>query len=298
MSQTSISFTEAMSIPEDEPTAMQTASSESLLEELELELTEKVSQMRELAERLALRLENNFRSEMLKLPKAVKTMSMREFLTQYGGDVDEAVKQQAERSLAVDAIMMPPPAPVAPGGGAPPSRSMRGGKTGARTAAAAPAVAPASARGKRNAAALEGAANETPGVRGRATRSRLTTAATPAAGAKGLTTPAASSGAVAFTPRMHETPRVMQRGDIALSQNGSPLNLLDTVKARGKRDAAPSVCLTLADGSEMDLGQTDTLKGIASDDETKAQAVAQLEQLQAQVEAHLRALKAPYVPEI
>ena len=43
---------------------------DSLLAELEIEFAEKVGQMRELSDRLALRLEANFRCEMLKLPKA------------------------------------------------------------------------------------------------------------------------------------------------------------------------------------------------------------------------------------
>ena len=43
----------------------------------------------------------------------------------------------------------------------------------------------------------------------------------------------------------------------------------------------------------------EALKGIVKDDENKKLAVAHLEQLRAQVEAHLKALKAPGgVPEI
>ena len=44
------------------------ASSDSLLQELEIEFSEKVGQMRELADRLALRLKSNFQTEMIRLP--------------------------------------------------------------------------------------------------------------------------------------------------------------------------------------------------------------------------------------
>ena len=286
---TSVSFDTVPTIAEDGSSA----SNDSLLQQLELEFSEKVGQMRELADRLALRLEANFRCEMLKLPKAVRNMPMRDFCVSYGGDVDEAMKQQAKKSRVDDAITMPPPPRPADAKGA-----TRGGK--------AAAAAPASARGKRGRAATEPNA-ETPGARG-ATRSRVA-AATPGGGAKGMTTPAGgASAAVAFTPRIHETPRMMQRGEVALSANGSPINLLNTVKARaGKRGrgasasdvVAPSVMLAMADGTEVDLSDTAAVRGLEADGEAKDFALTQLEQLQAQVAAHIKALKAPGgVPEI
>ena len=82
--------------------------------------------------------------------------------------------------------------------------------------------------------------------------------------------------------------------------------MLGTVKARaGKRGrgasdagAAPSVLLAMADGTELDLGDKSALKGLEADGESKDFALSQLEQLQAQVAAHIKALKAPYVPEM
>ena len=241
-----------MTIHEDGVAASGGFSSESLLEELEIELTEKVNQMRELADRLALRMESNFRVELLKLPKNVRTMSMRDFCVQHGGDVDEAMKQQAKLSRTDEAMLMPPPAPSAADVPASSRRKAAGG---------------ASARGggKRPATA------DTPNARSTRTRTHGAVAATPSGPAaadssKALATPGVGvAGSVAFTPRVHETPRLMQRGEVALSANGSPIALLDTVKARaGKRerpgtagvgDAAPSVVLTLADGTEVDFSQ-------------------------------------------
>eukprot|EP00964_Phaeocystis_antarctica_P065087 scaffold39215_cov42-Phaeocystis_antarctica.AAC.1 len=63
--------------------------------------------MRSLTERLALRLDRNFQLELLKLPPSIRSMTMQEFCVQFGGDVDEALKQQSKRSK----LGMPPPPP-------------------------------------------------------------------------------------------------------------------------------------------------------------------------------------------
>ena len=302
MTSTSVSFG-AEAIPEDEAALGDGAgsSSESLLQELEIELVAKVDHMRSIAERLTMRLRQNFQGEMIKLPKVVRGMTMREFCVQYGGDVDEAIKQQAKRSRVDDPMLVPPAAPAP----APAASKAGANKRGGRSVAAAPAAPSSSARGKRNATeAAPVAAVETPGARGRSTRARIATA-TPSAASKGLATPAAGGGggttAVMFTPRMDEAPRVMKGGETGYSANGSPISVPDTVKARGGkrgRDASASVALTLADGSEMDLSDAETLKKLDGDDDAKAFAVSQLQQIQAQVEAHLKALKAPHVPEM
>jgi|MDTA01.3.fsa_nt_gb hypothetical protein len=263
---------------------------DSLLAELEIEFAEKVGQMRELSDRLALRLEANFRCEMLKLPKAVRNMSMREFCVSYGGDVDEAMKQQAKKNQSKDAITMPPPAP---------KPAAKGGK-------AAPASNAKAAGAKRGAPASE--AEATPGAKGgRSTRARTGgPAATP--GGKGMATPAGAgtgAGAVAFTPRVGETPRLMKGGEAAFTANGSPINVLNTVKARaGKRNrpgseaAGPSVLLAMADGREIDLANREAVADLEADDEAKGFMLGELERLQAQVAAHIKALKGPNVPEI
>ncbi len=310
MSQTSVSFHEDLrsgrvSIAEDEPAkvaAAASASSESLLQELEIELQEKMSQMRALADRLALRLDSSFQCELLKLPKAVRTMTMRDFCVQYGGDVDEAIKQQAKRaraSVGRDTALMPPPPPMAIGGGAPPTggRTTRGGRGGSAVPKPGTARKGASRASERG---LSIGPVATPAGGARSTRARMQVASTPSAG---MTTPMAGGGgaaAMAFTPRMHETPRVMQRGEVALSANGSPINLIDTVRARagkrGRTGAPPSVLLTMADGSEMDLGDTSAREALAND-EARATALDQLQTLQAQVEAHIKALQAGNVQE-
>ena len=122
------------------------------------------------------------------------------------------------------------------------------------------------------------------------------------ASSKGMTTPGGGTNAVAFTPRIGETPRMMKGGEVGYSERGSPINVPDTVKARpgkrGRSEAAPTVVLAMNDGNEVDLSDREALKGLQANGEAKDFALSQLEQLQAQVAAHIKALKAPHVPEI
>ena len=61
----------------------------------------------------------------------------------------------------------------------------------------------------------------------------------------------------------------------------------------------PAAVLAMVDGTEVDLSDHATLKGLEADGEAKDFTLSQLEQLQAQVAAHIKALKAPGgVPEI
>ena len=306
MSSTSVSFgadlkSARVSVAEDPSlkaaAAAGSASSEAMLAELEIELAEKMSQMRALAERLSMRLESNFKCEVLKLPKAVRTMTMREFCVQHGGDIDEAMQQQAKRSrpndAGLDAALMPPPPPMA-------AANAAAAAAAERAAAAKAAAKPTAAKGKGKAKASADGAAATPSGGGAA------------ASAKGLTTPAAGGiPAVAFTPRVHETPRNMRGGEVLLSANGSPINAIGTVRARvGKRGRSstsggaaagpvatePSVTLTMADGSELDLGAAASTAALA-DTEARATAIDHLQKLQQQVEAHIKALRSGNVQE-
>mmetsp|Transcript_33937 Transcript_33937/g.106527 ORF Transcript_33937/g.106527 Transcript_33937/m.106527 type:complete len:108 (+) Transcript_33937:143-466(+) len=95
-----------------------------------------------------------------------------------------------------------------------------------------------------------------------------------------------------MTPRMHETPRFVRNGEVMLSANGSPINLLNTVKAKaGKRGRSAAVVLELADGSELNLAEATTRKDLSLNAEAREEAVGQLLELQAQIEAHLKAMK-------
>ena len=79
----------------------------------------------------------------------------------------------------------------------------------------------------------------------RPTRGRA--AGTP--GARGLMTPAASSGAaVAFTPRVHETPRMAGQNERGYSENGSPISMQSECKATVTRRGRPKLAMELDDG--------------------------------------------------
>ncbi|KAL3907507.1 MAG: hypothetical protein SGPRY_010144, partial [Prymnesium sp.] len=221
----------SISFHDDLKAAQQTDASgtpkDAFFEELDISVTECANQMRALADRVAARMEKKFQCEvLLKMPKDIRSMKMREFCVTYGGDVDEALKNLKRRKVDE----MPPPMP--------PSAGEIPGDTNARVA---PASASRPARGvARNTA-------ETPGAGGRMTRGavRGMISHTPQHGTS------RSSAAVPFTPRVHETPRMARGGEMILSANGSPINVLDTVKAKiGKRGRHPEVVLTLIDGRE------------------------------------------------
>jgi len=234
-----------------------TICAESLTQQLEIEVNDKIDQMRKLSEILTLRIENNFKNEMRKLPEGVRAMSVRDFLTLYSGNVDEAQKHLTKRRV------MAPPAPKDSKSRGPALHAANGG-------------APGSSRRR---------GMDTPGVTpgGRAsTRSRSKTGAS-------ATPSAATPSAAAMTPRLHETPRVARAGEVALSMNGSPINLISTVKAVGaKRNRPAEVLLTLDDGTELDLSEEAACKALASDADAAEQAHTHLLTLQDQVN---RALK-------
>merc|ERR1740117_2280892 len=175
---------------------------------------------------------------MRKFPAGVRQLSLREFVTQYGGDVDEAQKQLTKRRPGVQ-----PPTP-------------RGDKA-------------------RNGAAPAAGPRQSSSDKASSSRRRLETSkATPGA----------------MTPRLHETPRNARSGEVALSVNGSPIDLLNTVKASvgAKRNRPPEVLVTLDNGRELDLSEDAACRALAHDEDTRDQAHAHLLTLQAQVD---RALK-------
>ena len=280
----SVSFADLGST--DDAPALSAKNSESLLEEFEIEVEEKVKQMRSLTERLALRLDRNFQLELLKLPPSIRSMTMQEFCVQFGGDVDEALKQQSKRSK----LGMPPPPPgrkSIPAAAQPPTTSKEAPPSSRRGR-------PAATEGPRTTrkAGARAAQAETPQAlgAGRTSRSRRG-AETPGAhatpGPRGMQTPGAGYGAATpmWTPRVHETPRFARGNEIALSQNGSPINFVEGVKATVKRGRAPpTIGFMTANGTEIDL----TIGGARAacpDDESRAEAMRRLDELEKQVRA-------------
>lgn len=344
------------------------ACDESFLEELEIEYNDKVAQMRALTQRLGLKYESEARMELLKLPLAVRSMTVGEFCDECGGDVEQAIQHVAKRSKASSsaAELMPPPIMQPPRL----ARPKAGGDAdaGARRASSRRAAAPAA-----GAAATPSASRST---RARTAATPGGACATPSVGAGCSTSRSSTAGMM--TPRMHETPRFVRNGEVMLSANGSPINLLNTVKAKARgtrrraasylpcpaaptllfgwaahsappppphrpggqarsirrrrargaprasaappphrppparfsrrapRTASPSLRASslasarrlppapnpqLADGSELDLAEATTRKDLSLNAEAREEAVGQLLELQAQIEAHLKAMK-------
>ncbi|KAL1520961.1 hypothetical protein AB1Y20_022519 [Prymnesium parvum] len=93
LSATSVSFHEDLRAAREAD--LGNPQNDAFFQELEFEIAERVNQMHALAERLAARLEKKFQCEvLLKMPKDIRSMKMKDFCLEYGGDVDEALKQQ------------------------------------------------------------------------------------------------------------------------------------------------------------------------------------------------------------
>ena len=120
----------------------------TILEQLELELADKVTQMRDLVEMSALRLEQDCQQEIVKLAPWLKTMSMRDFCVKYGGDIAEAERQHVKLALSNDPLLAPPAQKGGKGARPPPARSGRA-PTRARERAALRTRHPGGARSTR-----------------------------------------------------------------------------------------------------------------------------------------------------
>lgn len=274
-----VSFSDLPSAMDDAP-ALGAKNSESLLEEFEIEVDEKVKQMRSLTDMLALRLKNDFDLELLKLPASIRSMTMQEFCVQYGGDIDEALKKQSK-------LMAPPPAPPKTEKPAPTpankSRPQRGGGDGPHTqrkTRGGPALTETPVNGKRETS------------RSRAPRPSV---ATPAVRG-GMQTPGGPSvvpSTPMWTPRMQETPRFVQRGETQIfSRNGSPINLYEGVKATVKRNRSETMIhLAGADGNEVVLDPSGVHSHLP-DDESRAMVLSQLDALEKQIKAVKREINA------
>ncbi|EWM26517.1 Cell division protein borealin [Nannochloropsis gaditana] len=77
---------------------------EHIMVEIEAEMNTRAKRLRVEAEEHALSLQNAFHVEMMKLPKSVRAMSLREFSDQYGEDIRTvmrlAVEEEASRALS------------------------------------------------------------------------------------------------------------------------------------------------------------------------------------------------------
>lgn len=272
MSQTSLSFSESMKpfkIVEDEDLSASSAqmSQATVLQELEIACEHQVQQMRQLTDRLTASLKSTLANELIKLPKDIRAMSMRDFCLKYGGDMEAALAGIAKNAMTI---------PL----GLDASAKAVGSTIAPSIAAKKPA---ANNNARKRTGEVANAAGDTPGARSRSTRARTGVVATPSGGSSKsipLATPSASrsdaSGGVPWTPRMNEAPRAISDGEKSFSANGSPLQVPGTIKAKTGGGGKPTTVatLTLGDGQELEMG------------------LSELEQLKAQVEKHLAACKA------
>eukprot|EP00189_Rhodosorus_marinus_P002560 CAMPEP_0113958050 /NCGR_PEP_ID=MMETSP0011_2-20120614/3128_1 /TAXON_ID=101924 /ORGANISM="Rhodosorus marinus" /LENGTH=414 /DNA_ID=CAMNT_0000968717 /DNA_START=81 /DNA_END=1325 /DNA_ORIENTATION=+ /assembly_acc=CAM_ASM_000156 len=79
---------------------------DTIIAEMDVEVQARCDALRSLAEQVALSLQNAFRVEMLKLPRRVRGMSVRQFYENYAGDVDAIlmhdIRKTVEESIAME----------------------------------------------------------------------------------------------------------------------------------------------------------------------------------------------------
>lgn len=79
---------------------------DEIVAELELEVQARCEALRSFSEQTALSLQNAYRVEVLKLPKRVRSMSIRQFYDRYAGDVDavllQDIRKKVEESIAME----------------------------------------------------------------------------------------------------------------------------------------------------------------------------------------------------
>jgi hypothetical protein len=86
--------------------------------------------------------------------------------------------------------------------------------------------------------------------------------------------------------------------EVVLSANGSPINVVDTVKAKAGKRGRPEIVVSLPDGREVNLAEDDERRGLEQDDAARETTVHYLLELQSQVDAHLAALQKGNLPEM
>jgi len=194
------------------------------------------------AETACLSLRNSLQIALMKIPKSVRRMTVKEFEEVYGGEVFKVVQSKVTSEL--DEVL---------------SRAR--------------------------------AQPSTPGNNKR-TNSRITRSVIK--GGRPMETPSkGSGGGYGGVPQTPATVRAPRRGEVLLSENGSPIAQNDTViatvkkakKNDGSGQVTSAICLEMdaGNGQFINLGDHDAAKGM--DEEMKKNAVSKLKNLQDEVAA-------------
>eukprot|EP00232_Nephroselmis_pyriformis_P012190 CAMPEP_0182882148 /NCGR_PEP_ID=MMETSP0034_2-20130328/17606_1 /TAXON_ID=156128 /ORGANISM="Nephroselmis pyriformis, Strain CCMP717" /LENGTH=129 /DNA_ID=CAMNT_0025015221 /DNA_START=36 /DNA_END=421 /DNA_ORIENTATION=- len=91
-----------------------------LLEELDMEIEDRIKAVQGMAEGAAMQLRSEFSMSIMKLPKKVRSMPLSEFREQYAGDISSVILKEVEGRLATSCPPVsatPAPATVARGRG-------------------------------------------------------------------------------------------------------------------------------------------------------------------------------------
>jgi len=192
----------------------------------------------------------------MKIPKSIRKMSLSEFESQYGGDVIGAMRKGIEDEC--EEVI---------------ERAKKGAMEG------------------KNNRKRELPPPTTPGGGGKRHNGRLTRSSMKA-GVRGggiMATPGKGRGGDRGIPETPATVRAPKRGEIAYSENGSPIAQNDAVlatvkKSRGRgAKATVGIELDAGDGTFVDIGNREVIDNL--DEDMKKNAVNKLKSLQDEVAA-------------
>jgi hypothetical protein len=93
------------------PNTLQRERVQVRLEEFDIEVQSRLDGMKAEVTQLVQSLKKTFRVELIKIPKAVRTMSLKQFKEKYGCDIGAVQKEAANQQLADVVNMQPPPPP-------------------------------------------------------------------------------------------------------------------------------------------------------------------------------------------
>lgn len=206
-------------------------------------------------------LRNALKVSLMRIPKGVRKMSVKEFEGIYGGDVIGAIRKGIDEE--VEEVM----------------RRAKKDTKGTRKRDLPPPSTPGQAS-KRQTRVTRSTV--------KATRPTSSVLSTPSGKSASTTTTSGSDFTVPSTP---STVRAARRGEIAYSTNGSPVGQSDVIlatvkKSRTNNEASSSLIGIEMDdgkGNFVDIGRKDVVEGM--DDDMKRVAVTKLKSLQDEVAA-------------
>eukprot|EP00040_Diaphanoeca_grandis_P006399 m.37292 g.37292 ORF g.37292 m.37292 type:complete len:287 (-) comp17622_c0_seq1:307-1167(-) len=250
------------------------------LEEFDIEVESRIDGMKADVSRLTNSLRQKFAIELIKLPKRIRSMSLRTFREKYGGDIGAVQKEEVVQKMSEVADLPPPPSTA--------RRSKRNHKATEPTTAvkrAKTTTEPQTASKRQSSRKVAASARKNV----LQDRNMQENFKTPMMKKRGKNTEAATP---AIDPRLLATPflRMPKRGESFMSMNGSPIAVENNVKI-DSRSSIITMTLGNSGNKMVQLDETTlaTVKKTLSK-RAKKEANDKLQQLMDQIKSCMEVL--------